>query len=259
MQGIVGGVAAFVGVGLHTGLLGIMGEKTAYIVSAFILSGVMVLTCFGTVYYCPERSDPIAKNVQLNLFHSIVVALKNDQYRCLLFCSALADMVLAFIASSQVLYLEIVLGLEMSGLMIVVSVFFVSACGGIYMYNALTVRIGKKKTLMVALFVAGVMQFPVYWIDEPYQYYLSLIPRSVGSFAISALLSSMTMDVMDMEECESGRRYEAIFNQIQNFIMKIVLGVTVAASNLALDGAGYILPDKFASSDSNEGIFLMCG
>jgi len=106
----------------------------------------------------------------------------------------------------------------------------------------LSEKIGKRSAalLALALIVSGKgLQF---WFVTPEMPYLQLVTRSIfqpGIMLMWALIPSMIADVCDFDEVRSGRRREASFSSVYQWVWKLgaTLAMTLGGLLLSLAGA----------------------
>ena len=115
-------------------------------------------------------------------------------------------------------------------------------------------RIGKRHAGMIALTLIIIGKGSQFWLVTPESPYLQLICRGIfqpGIMMMWALVPSMIADVCDMDELESGRRREASFSSVYQWIWK--LGATVAmllgGVLLSLAGATVSAPEVVLAPD----------
>jgi len=110
-------------------------------------------------------------------------------------------------------------------------------------------RIGKRKAAFVALgmIIAGrLSQLILITPEMPYLQLICMVTYQPGIMLMWALIPSMIADVCDMDELESGRRREASFSSIYQWIWKLGATLAMMLSGVLLGLAGA----KTASTDA---------
>ena len=103
-------------------------------------------------------------------------------------------------------------------------------------------KLGKRKAAFIALgmiIVGRASQFFLIRPDMPYLQLICILIYLPGVMVMWALIPSMIADVCDMDELESGRRREASFSSIYQWIWKLggTLAMTLGGLLLGLAGA----------------------
>ena len=106
----------------------------------------------------------------------------------------------------------------------------------------LSERIGKRSAALAALSLIVVGSASQYWLVTPASPYLQLASRAVfqpGIMLMWALVPSMIADVCDLDELQTGRRREASYSSVYQWIWKVgaTVAMAVGGSLLALAGA----------------------
>lgn len=103
-------------------------------------------------------------------------------------------------------------------------------------------KIGKKNTFMVSQAISLVGYFMFWWAFQPAQPLLMFLPLPLFAFGIGGLFTlmmSMTADVCDLDELNSGARREGTFAAIYWWMVKFGLAVAGLLSGLILSLVGF--------------------
>ncbi len=100
----------------------------------------------------------------------------------------------------------------------------------------LSKRLGKKKTVMLGLFVVSFASFLKYFCYTPDAWYLQLVVAAFmgpGQSCLIVVMQSMMADVCDYDELKTGKRREGIYGAALSFGQKFGMGIA-ASFNLYL-------------------------
>ena len=103
-------------------------------------------------------------------------------------------------------------------------------------------RLGKKRTLLLFMFVAVLANLAKWWCYTPAYPWLQLLPTALiapGLSAIWTLLASMTADVTDFDDLENGTRREGSFGAFYGWTMKVGFAVCFLVSGFILEWTGF--------------------
>lgn len=106
---------------------------------------------------------------------------------------------------------------------------------------ALSERIGKRNSALVAIGLIFVGKGAQFWFVTPEMPYLQLATRTLfgpGIMLMWALIPSMIADVCDRDEVTSGRRREASFSSVFQWVWKLGATLAMAIGGLLLSLAG---------------------
>lgn len=103
-------------------------------------------------------------------------------------------------------------------------------------------KLGKKKTFLVsqAISILGYALF--WWCFQPANPWMMLLPLPLFSFGIGSLFTmmmSMTADVCDLNELETGARSEGVFGAIYWWMVKFGFAIAGLFSGLILAFVGF--------------------
>ena len=103
-------------------------------------------------------------------------------------------------------------------------------------------RFGKKKAFMFAQAISLVGYTMLYFLFIPGKPYLYIIALPFFSFGIGSLFTimmSMTADVIDIDEINTGKRREGIFGAIYWWMVKVGFAIAGALSGAIITFVGF--------------------
>ena len=103
-------------------------------------------------------------------------------------------------------------------------------------------RIGKRHTLVLALFFALIGNLIKWFCYSPQHPLLFLVPPvfvALGFSALWTLTASMLADVCDLHELQTGNRNEGALNAMYGWVMKVGSTVAFALSGVLLNLTGF--------------------
>ena len=104
---------------------------------------------------------------------------------------------------------------------------------------------GKKKAFMLAQGISVIGYLLMYFLfipGKPYMYIIALPFFSFGIGSLFTIMMSMTADVIDVDELNTGQRREGIFGAIYWWMVKVGFAIAGALSGIILDVVGFV-PD----------------
>ncbi|MDV7140726.1 MFS transporter [Maribacter sp. TH_r10] len=212
-------------------------------VPAFFIKGESTL---GNDYE-PMNLSNIGKSLG-KILYSFVEAFKMKQFRKL--CGATFLIYNAFMAVSSLTLFVIVYKLfngnvEASGIW--VSLFgCLSALGTTFIVIPIVARmskkIGKKKAFMLSQGISVIGYAMMYFLfvpGKPWMYIIALPFFSFGIGSLFTIMMSMTADVIDIDELNTGKRREGIFGAIYWWMVKVGFAIAGALSGVFISIAGF--------------------
>jgi GPH family glycoside/pentoside/hexuronide:cation symporter len=103
-------------------------------------------------------------------------------------------------------------------------------------------KMGKKKAFMVSQFISLIGYIMLYFLFIPGKPWLYIIALPFFSFGIGSLFTimmSMTADVIDVDEINTGKRREGIFGAIYWWMVKVGFGIAGALSGVIIILVGF--------------------
>ena len=106
----------------------------------------------------------------------------------------------------------------------------------------LSQRLGKKKTFLLSQSISLLGYISFWWAFNPDNPYLMLLPLPLFAFGIGSLFTmmmSMTADVCDLNELNTGVRREGVFGAIYWWMVKFGFAIAGLLSGLILTLVGF--------------------
>jgi GPH family glycoside/pentoside/hexuronide:cation symporter len=103
-------------------------------------------------------------------------------------------------------------------------------------------KLGKKKAFMVSQSISLVGYIMLYFLfipGKPWMYIIALPFFSFGIGSLFTIMMSMTADVIDVDELNTGKRREGIFGAIYWWMVKVGYGIAGALSGVIITIVGF--------------------
>ena len=182
------------------------------------------------------------------IYDSFIEAFKIKEFRKL--CGATFFIYNAFMAVSSLTFFVIVYKLfngdtEATGIW--VSLFgCLGALGTTFIVIPtvawLSKKVGKKKAFMVSQSISILGYVMLYFLfipGKPWMYIIALPFFSFGIGSLFTIMMSMTADVIDVDELNSGKRREGVFGAIYWWMVKVGFAIAGALSGVIIAAVGF--------------------
>lgn len=107
---------------------------------------------------------------------------------------------------------------------------------------AMSKKIGKKRAFLISQAIS-IIGYILLWFlfipGKPYMFIFALPFFSFGIGSLFTLMMSMTSDVIDLDELNTGKRREGVFGAIYWWMVKFGLAIAGALSGIILDLVGF--------------------
>ncbi len=103
-------------------------------------------------------------------------------------------------------------------------------------------KLGKKRAFLVAQGISMIGYLMLWFLfvpGKPWMYIIALPFFSFGIGSLFTIMMSMTADVIDIDELNSGKRREGIFGAIYWWMVKFGLAIAGALSGIIIDFVGF--------------------
>ncbi|WP_206063933.1 MFS transporter [Nonlabens sp. SY33080] len=103
-------------------------------------------------------------------------------------------------------------------------------------------KFGKKKAFMISQFISIIGYVMLYFLfipGKPWMYIIALPFFSFGIGSLFTIMMSMTADVIDIDELNSGKRREGIFGAIYWWMVKVGFAIAGALSGVIIWIVGF--------------------
>jgi GPH family glycoside/pentoside/hexuronide:cation symporter len=197
--------------------------------------------------YEPLNSANIGNSV-MKIFESFVAAFKIKEFRKL--CGATFLIFNAFNTVAALTFFVIVYKLfngDAGASGIWVSMFgCLGALGTTFIVIPavawMSKKLGKKKAFMLSQSISLVGYIMLYFLfipGKPWMYIIALPFFSFGIGSLFTIMMSMTADVIDIDEINTGKRREGIFGAIYWWMVKVGYGIAGALSGVIITIVGF--------------------
>ena len=112
-------------------------------------------------------------------------------------------------------------------------------------------NLGKKKAFMLSQSISLVGYIMLYFLfipGKPWMYIFALPFFSFGIGSLFTIMMSMTADVIDVDQMNTGKRREGIFGAIYWWMVKVGFGIAGALSGVIITVVGFN-PDLAAKAN----------
>jgi GPH family glycoside/pentoside/hexuronide:cation symporter len=184
----------------------------------------------------------------VKIYDSFIEAFKIKEFRKL--CGATFFIYNAFMAVSSLTFFVIVYKLfngdaEATGIW--VSLFgCLGALGTTFIVIPIVAliskRMGKKKAFMLSQSISILGYIMLYFLfipGKPWMYIIALPFFSFGIGSLFTIMMSMTADVIDVDELNSGKRREGVFGAIYWWMVKVGFAIAGALSGVMIAAVGF--------------------
>ena len=197
--------------------------------------------------YEPLNSSNIGNSL-MKIFESFVAAFKIKEFRKL--CGATFLIFNAFNTVAALTFFVIVYKLfngDAGASGIWVSMFgCLGALGTTFIVIPavawMSKKLGKKKAFMLSQSISLVGYIMLYFLfipGKPWMYIIALPFFSFGIGSLFTIMMSMTADVIDIDEINTGKRREGIFGAIYWWMVKVGYGIAGALSGVIITVVGF--------------------
>jgi GPH family glycoside/pentoside/hexuronide:cation symporter len=197
--------------------------------------------------YEPLNSANIGNSI-MKIFESFVAAFKIKEFRKL--CGATFLIFNAFNTVAALTFFVIVYKLfngDAGASGIWVSMFgCLGALGTTFIVIPavawMSKKLGKKKAFMLSQSISLVGYIMLYFLfipGKPWMYIIALPFFSFGIGSLFTIMMSMTADVIDIDEINTGKRREGIFGAIYWWMVKVGYGIAGALSGVIITVVGF--------------------
>lgn len=118
----------------------------------------------------------------------------------------------------------------------------VAAFASIPVIAEISIRIGKKNTMLVSILIILFVRVADWWLYNPmypWLIYVSAFITAIGWGGFYMITSSMVADICDLDELKSGSRREALFGAVFSWIKKFGVSVSIMLSGFVLVLCGF--------------------
>jgi GPH family glycoside/pentoside/hexuronide:cation symporter len=226
---------------LHPLIVGLYADPaTGYLVSGLVWGGLCILPFFWCVAGTREKhtADDVAQGSVVQQFRT---ALANRPYLFVIGIYLFSWLAVQFTSSILVPYMTFYL--QRSDLIPVMLLAVQgSAMVFLFVWNAVSRRIGKKAVYMVGMVFWIAVQAALFFV-QPGQATLAIVLAVLAGVGVATAYIipwSMMPDVIEYDELETGQRREGVFYGLMVLLQKFGLAVGQFMIGLVLQNAGFI-------------------
>jgi GPH family glycoside/pentoside/hexuronide:cation symporter len=234
------------------------GPRAGYPLMAFVFGGLccmLILAAFARVRERPET----AHSAQFPFFEGLRVTFRNRAFVVLMFTYLIALIGGSFIAPLTLYVAKYVIKAREVVPFVMLS-YLAGSVVSIPIWVRMSRRVGKNRTWSTAMLLATAVYATSYYYHEGTWQLWIVLAAIVGSAngCTMTLGASISADVIDSDELETGRRREGVFMGIWSFMDKAAIGIAIFVGMQGLAAVGYV-----PNQDQNETVvfgikFLYC-
>lgn len=243
---IFGGLLSII---LHPLLVGLgHGDlRLGYVWSASVWGVFIVLTVLATfrgTYELPIAPVPTPAQ-RTGLFGEMRECFRNRPFLLvtgIFFCSWLC---LALVQNNLLLYARYAVDVERQFTFILLT-FQITTIVFLSVWGRASQRWGKQRVYIIGSVIWVVGLLALFWTPRGVvaPYYAIAFLTGIGAAVAYLIPWSMLPDVIEYDELRTGQRREGLFYGMFVFLQQVGLSLGLAASNFALEAAGYLNPQQ---------------
>jgi glycoside/pentoside/hexuronide:cation symporter, GPH family len=228
---------------------------------AGIMGAVMLLTAMITVFTVkePPRAAEEARGQQ-GFFANTWAALKNKPFRLAFTAYALHICGTSIVQGALIYYFKYIFGGGAS-LELALAALLVPVIPSIWMWTAISKRIGKKWSYNLGMGLVTVAVFVIFFFARaqgPTFFYIVMAVAGIGFATNYVMPFAIIPDAVELDYAEHGVRREGAFYGIYNFMNKVGVALANLINGLVLLVFGYVANVEQAEH-AKLGIQLLVG
>ncbi len=232
---------------LHPVLVGLGGDdvQRGYFISAIIVSVFSILTLLAAVRWTYELPQVAAASPSQppTFFRQIRDCLGNRPFLLvtgIYFCSWLC---LSLVQNNLLLYARYAADVE-AQFAFILFIFQVTAIVFLSVWERVSKRWGKQRVYITGALIWVVGLCALFWAPRGVMvsYYAIAFLNGIGAAVAYLIPWSMLPDVIEYDQLRTGQRRDGLFYSMFVFLQQVGLSFGLAASNFALEVAGYVTP-----------------
>lgn len=204
----------------------------------FLFGGLGIAAMFLSLLGSRERPE-FSESQGLNIWQSLRYTFMNRSFVTFVLVSFFVQFTFVLIPATIPFYSKYVMGISDKQNTLLLAPIFVVALPMVWIWGAITNRIGPRRTTMAALvlFMAGIV---------PYWFVHSLVSGMIASALLGIGLSGLMIlidvpiaDVVDDDETRTGVRREGMYFGANAFMVRLGISLEAIVFSLFMDVAGY--------------------
>jgi len=232
---------------LHPVLVGLGGSdvQRGYLISAGVVALFTILTvlaAFRWTYELPSIAAP--SNTQpIAMFPQIRECLGNRPFLLVTGIFFFSWLCLALVQNNLLLYARYAANVE-SQFAFILFIFQGTAIVFLSVWERISKRWGKQRVYITGALIWTVGLCALFWAprDVVAPYYAIAFFTGIGAAVAYLIPWSMLPDVIEYDQLRTGQRRDGLFYSMFVFLQQVGLSFGLAASNVALEVAGYVTP-----------------
>lgn len=232
---------------LHPLLVALGGSdvRRGYLISAVIVgifSILTVLAAFRWTYELPQAA-PQVTHQSTGMLQQIRQCLSNRPFLLVTGIYFFSWLCLALVQNNLLLYARYSAGVERQFAFILL-IFQVTAIVFLSIWSRICRSWGKQRVYLVGALLWMVGLVALFWAPRGavWLYYAIAFETGIGAAVAYLIPWSMLPDVIEYDELRTGQRREGLFYGMFVLLQQVGLSLGLAASNFALEVAGYVTP-----------------
>ncbi len=235
------------------------GPAAGYPRMAFVFGGISCLLILAAFARVRERAELAGAPAHFPFFEGLRITFRNRAFVVLMFTYLIALVGGSFIAPLTLYMAKYVIKAREVVPLVMLS-YLAGSVLSIPLWIRLSRKIGKNRTWSAGMLLATAVYATSFVYHEgTWQLWIVLAAIVGGANGCTMTLGpSISADVIDSDELETGRRREGAFMGIWSFVDKAAIGLAIFAGMQGLDALGYT-PNEEQSAEVVLGIkFLYC-
>ena len=210
---------------------------------AGIMGVIMLVTAMITIFTVKEPPRAVQEaREQQNLVKSYLAALRNRPFLMALFTYALHICGTSIVQGALIYYFKYIYA-DKASLEIALALLLVPVIPSIWMWTAVSKRIGKKWAYNIGMGIVVVAVFAIFLFAEqlgPTFFYVVMAVAGIGFATNYVMPFAIVPDTVELDYAENGVRREGIFYGLWNFMNKVGVALANLINGLILTAFGYI-------------------
>lgn len=216
------------------------GPAAGYPMMAFIFGGVSCLLILVAFMRVRERPE-VAQAGSFPFFEGLRITFRNRAFVVLMFAYLIALVGGSFIAPLTLYVAKYVIKAR-EVVPLVMLAYLVGSVLAIPLWVKLSRKLGKNRTWSIGMLLATAVYATSFAYHEGTWLLWIVLAAVVGAAngCTMTLGPSLSADVIDSDELETGRRREGTFMGIWSFMDKAAIGIAIFVGMQGLDAIGYV-------------------
>jgi len=233
-------------------------QQTAFMVVGLVSGLIFIIPLFLTFFAARERPE-FQTEEKTDLLKGLRFVLRNKEWRYTLAMSLLSWMPVDIASAVFPYFLIYWVGMTEGDASLVLGIILGSAALFLPLVLWLAKRLEKKTAFIVATASWAVIMLSLLFVPQG-AVTLTYIVAALAGFGVSSahlLPRSMSADVLEVDELESGARQEGIYSGFNVFVRKLSTGLVLGLIGPVLAFSGYVESATIQTANATTAIRLM--